>query len=497
MRGVPAWAGAAAVALAASSTTTGSYAGPSGATVVHGSGRARADGADDWQDAPTGTVLASGSTIEASTGEPLEMRLPDGVVVVLQQGASGKWATPSKLSSETNHLVQGYHFVLLDGELDVRTPPGPKGTHALLLSTRAGTLSCWRGQVHVVAHEDTTGAALFDGAVVVGSHGKWFPVYDKAGIVMQKGVDPDKSRPVPDAPKWDTAPHGMHALAVVTSGTPATLGLAWTPVPGAARYDIDVATDPEGTQTLQHGSATDPSFTFVRSAANAATAASEAGGTWARVRAVSTDGIVGDWSAARPLRVLGYALPAGAFVARDGAIVLPAKTALVPSSTDGIEVALEDVVSFAGRVRGVPLYWAKPGGTLILHAPTETPMRIVHVRDAGSGDETQLVLARRELRANVDISPKSARAGDPVDARIVVSDPSGRIDTATENLTVEALFDLDPVAVKWQRSGNLWTARFGTRRTSVPTVVRVVVRDSLGVEIGRGFLELAGPPTSR
>jgi hypothetical protein len=479
------------LALATSLTTAASYAGQPGAAIVHGSGRSRADGATDWRDTATGDVVASGTTIEASTGEPLEMRLPDGVVVLLQPGASGKWATSSRLSSETNHLVPGYHFVLLDGAIELRTPPGPKGAHALLVSTRAGTLSCWRGRVHVVAHEDTTAAALFDGALVVGSNNKWLPVYDTTGIVMRKGADPDKSRPVPDAPQWDTA-RGLHTLALVASGTPATLGLAWTPVPAAASFDVDVASDAEGAQTLQRASTTDPSFALVRTPASAAAAAGGVGDAWARVRAVSADGVVGQWSAPRALRVVGYALPAGAFVARDGVVVLPPKTVLVPSSTDGIEVAYEDVASFAGRVRGVPLYWAKAGVPLTLHLPSETPMRIVHVREAASGDETQLVLARRELRASVDISPKSARPGDPVDVRVLVWDPSGRIDPANENPAVEALFDLDPVAVEWRRSGNLWTARFRTRRTDVPTVVRVVVRDSLGAEIGRGFLELAG-----
>ena len=128
---------------------------------------------------------------------------------------------------------------------------------------------------------------------------------------------------------------------------------------------------------------------------------------------------------------------------------------------------------------------------LILHAPDETSMRVVHLRDSASGDESQLVLARREIRASVELSPRSARPGDPVNARVLVWDPTGRIDPAVENLTVEALFDLDRVAVPWQRSGNVWTARFGTRHTAVPTVVRVVVRDSLGIEIGRGVLELA------
>jgi hypothetical protein len=482
-----------AISLVAPAT----YGAPPGAAVVHGSGRARAEGATDWQDAAIGNVLASGTTIEASTGEPLEMRLPDGVSVVLQPGASGQWAKPSRLSSETNHFVQGYHFVLLDGELDVRTPPGPKGSHALLVSTRAGTLSCWRGNVHVFAHEDETAAALFDGGLTVGSNNKWFPVYDTTGIIMRKGADPDKSRSLPSAPRWDPTARGSNTLAVIPSGTPATLGLAWTAVPGAASYRVEVAGDAEGTVPLQQASTADTTFSLVRTPATAAAAASGATGAWARVRAVSPDGVVGDWSTPRALRVVGYALPTGGFVARDGAVVLPPKTVLVPSGTDGIEVAYEDVASFASRVRGVPLYWAKPAAALMLHVPDEAAMRIVHLRDSTSGDETQLVLARRELRASVDLSPRSARPGDPLDARVFVWDPSGRIDPAVENLTVEALFDLDRVAVPWQRSGNVWTARFGTRHTDAPSVVRVVVRDGLGIEIGRGFLELAGAMAHR
>ena len=163
------------------------------------------------------------------------------------------------------------------------------------------------------------------------------------------------------------------------------------------------------------------------------------------------------------------------------------------------------VRSAADRVPGVPLYWSRITGPIRL--PDEAPVRVVHLRDASLGPNatasaTQLVLARRELRADINLTPKNPRPGDTIEARVMVWDPSGRVDPTAERITLEAMLDLDPVAVAWQRAGgggggratggNGWTARIQTRRTDRPSVVRVVARDSAGAEIGRGFLEVAG-----
>jgi hypothetical protein len=121
----------------------------------------------------------------------------------------------------------------------------------------------------------------------------------------------------------------------------------------------------------------------------------------------------------------------------------------------------------------------------------DSPMRIVHLRDPVLGGESRLVLARRQLRASVDLMPHNARWPlDPINAKVVVFDPSGRIDGAEEPVTLEALVGLTPIQVGWQRQGGTWTARIDPQPTSGPSVVRVVVRDGRGSEIGRGFLEI-------
>ena len=217
---------------------------------------------------------------------------------------------------------------------------------------------------------------------------------------------------------------------------------------------------------------------------------------WVHVRAVGGQGIVGEWSPARPVRAAQYELPAGAFVAQDGVVVLPDGATVRVNNGDGLDVAYENVTSVA-RSFSVPLYWGKLSGPL--HLAEDMPVRIVHLRDpalAGAG-EARLVLARRQLAANVELSPANARwPSDPIEARIDVRDPSGRIDAAGERVTVEAMLDLTPLDVSWEHHGSSWRGRIAPRLIGGNSVVRVLVKDGQGTEIGRGFVELA-PTTAR
>jgi hypothetical protein len=460
-----------------------------GAAIVRGAGKVKPDGARDWHDTTTGDVLTSGVSVQAADDQPLELSSPDGVTITLEPGAQARWLTAGKLPSETNTWTRGYHLVLREGELEVSMPPGPKGSHAFLVSTKAGTLTDWRGQLHINVHDETTTAAIYEGALVVGSNGMGFPVYDGAGILMRKGHDPDKSRAIPPAPTWDSSANAVPSFAVVQGAAHAPLGIAWAAVQGAATYRVEVATEGTMTRVVHRATTTDAHYTLPD-----ITVPNGSGGTaapprlFAHVRAVGSEGIVGQWSAARALHVVHYPLPDGAFVAKDGAIVLPDGASVTLSDADGIEVAFENVTSLARRT-AVPLYWSKLSGPLRLS--DDAPMRIVHLRDPVLGAETQLVLAKSALRADVQMSPKNARwPADAIDVRVVVADPSGRVDPASVELKLQALLGIVPVSVSWQRSGATWTTHIASNGRTGPSVVRVVAADAKGTEIGRGFLEI-------
>ncbi len=477
-----------ALVLAASSSAGAArvgaaFAGLDGAAIVRGAGRLKVDGTREWRDTSTADILTAGITVQAASDQPLEMTLPDGVTVTLDPGSLARWMPGGKLPSESNHWTHGYHLVLEQGELEVRMPPSPKGAHAFLVSTNAGTLTDWRGQLHVRVAHDTTSAAIYEGALVVGSNGQGFPVYDGAAVIMRRGVNPERSKVIPAPPQWDAKSGGF---TLVGGDEAASVDMAWSPVSGASEYRVEVATDPTMVRVVQRTSTHDPHFTANPPAA--------AGGgparTWVHVRAVSPEGIVGNWSAARPIHSVHYTLPEGSFVARDGAIVLPPGAVVPVSNTEGLQVAYENVTTLSQSF-AVPLYWSSLSGPLRLSETS--PMRIVHVRDAAMGSETRLVLARRQLRADVDLGPAHARwPADPLDARVEVRDPSGRIDVAREPVTVEAMLNLTPLPVSWQHEGASWHGHIAPRLIGDSSVVRIVVKDAQGAEIGRGFLELAG-----
>ncbi|HEY8042098.1 MAG TPA: hypothetical protein VIF15_19980 [Polyangiaceae bacterium] len=409
--------------------------------------------------------------------------LPDGVVVSFEPGCVARWGAIGKLATESHKFTRGFHLELTEGEIEVRVPAGTP-EHAFLVSTKAGTLIEWRGRMHVAAREDWAAAAVYEGAVMVGANGQGFPVGDGAGVLLRKNVDPDRTRAIPAAPRWSRG-GGAPSFAVVPAGAQATVGIAWGPSAGAASYRVDLASDAAMTHVVQRAATGDTSYGIPAPAPGAQAPA------WARVRGVGSDGMVGEWSAPQPLRVVHYQLPDGAFVARDGVVVLPARGVLPLADADGIEVAYESVRPGFVPLPASALYWARLTGPLRL--ADDAPLRIAHLRDPGLGGgaaETRVLLARRQLRADVQLRPLQARARDPIDVRASAWDPSGRIDVASEKITVAAMADIDPIAVPWQRNGNVWTGRIGPRREAGPTVVRVIVSDSLGEEIGRGFVEI-------
>jgi hypothetical protein len=443
---------------------------------------------------PTGDV-------QVPSDHALTTKLPDGVSVSFEPGTVARWAAAGKITSETAKWTHGFHVDVAEGELEVVMPPGQASQasqasqagqggneHAFLVSTKAGTLTAWRGRMHVTVHGDTTSVAAYDGALLVGSSKDSFRVNDAAAVVLHRVGAVDKAHVVPAAPRWSDA-GGPPSFAVLPEGTSAsTLGVAWSPVAGASSYRVQIGTDAAMTQ-IAHGAqlgAADSSF--------AAPAPPPGVQYWAQVRSVGSDGIVSDWSAPRALRVLHYRLPSGAFLARDGAVVLPDGASLPLTDADGVDVAYENVRP--GPPAAAPiLYWARLTGPL--HTSDDVPVRIAHLRDPSLGGEARVLLARRQVHATVDMQPRRARAVDPIEVRAVVLDPSGRVDVAAEPVTLEAMADLDRVTVAWQKAGNVWTGRIGPRRdTGRPSVVRVVVRDGLAQEIGRGFVEIGAVTAS-
>lgn len=425
-------------------------------------------------------------TVRAPDHQPLEMTLPDGVHLTLEPGSVATWMPAGRIATETHVFVHGYHLVLREGEIEVLMPAGEKGQHAFLVSTWAGTLTDWRGKAHVTVHGGRTAAAIYEGALVVGSNGHGFAVYDGAGVIMRKGFDPDKSRSIPSMPVWDA--HDSDTALALSEGNATSASLAWMAVPGAATYRVAVSRDPALSDLVQRADTPENHFAVPDIPAGAT--------YYARVRAVGPEGIAGEWSVPKRLRSVRLQLPEGASAGADGVFVVPAGEAITLAEPSGLQMAFE-IARNTPPPPGpaTPLYWTDAAAAV---EPThDGAIRIVHLRDAISGAETRFSLVRRTLRADIALTPPRAHAGDPIDVRAVVWDPSGRVDPSGVPVRLVATLGLEPVPANWKRSGTTFTSRIFSVSSNEPSVVRVVATDSQGTEIGRGMLELAAGPSLR
>jgi hypothetical protein len=128
----------------------------------------------------------------------------------------------------------------------------------------------------------------------------------------------------------------------------------------------------------------------------------------------------------------------------------------------------------------------------------ETP-HLVRLRFEGDyGRETRLHVEPRALKADITLGPVWARwPDDAIEMSIAISDPSGRFDPQSVQPKIEVLLGIEPLDIEWKHEGTRFTARLAPRMTTRPEVLRVIVRDQAGVQLGRNFLEIESANVER
>ena len=185
----------------------------------------------------------------------------------------------------------------------------------------------------------------------------------------------------------------------------------------------------------------------------------------------------GPWSKRVPLRVVGVALPDGAYVA-SGNIHLGQGQKARFTHTEGL------VLTHSGVRRYLP------GSSLVpLHENART---MVSFRLPGTATLAITEMLPRPVRAEIEIGPKRARwPKDEVKVSVALA-PSG---PGSVPISIEAhprvMIGIDPVELEWHRRGNRMEAVVPPSSDKGPWVVRVEVEDQYGVPLGRDFLEVA------
>jgi hypothetical protein len=200
-------------------------------------------------------------------------------------------------------------------------------------------------------------------------------------------------------------------------------------------------------------------------------------------RAVDSSGIFGQESAASPLRLVGAELPAGSRY-EDGAIMLGQHTRAKLIGAAGLEASYNASQHFVSAPDSVGL--SRGESTLL------------RLREPGTLEEVHVGLEPRNLRADVQISPKHPRwPQDMLEVTVQLFDTRGRPVPESTPVKPQVLVDVQPLEVAWLRSGNTLHAFIPAQSSQGPWVVRVEIADEFGDPAGRDFMEIAGPDRER
>jgi hypothetical protein len=199
-------------------------------------------------------------------------------------------------------------------------------------------------------------------------------------------------------------------------------------------------------------------------------------------RSVDRFGVESPTSTPLTLRVIGAELPNGARLSQ-GAIMLGRSGRVKLIGADGLEASYGRASVFIPVPKDVGL--ARGESTLL------------RLREPGAKEELGIKLEPRTVKADVDISPKTARwPGEPLEVKIKLFDHHGRPISEELKNKPQVFVNVKQVEPTWTHSGNVYTAKVPPAAGTGPWVVRVEVTDDFGDQAGRDFIELGSAKTA-
>lgn len=425
-----------------------------------------------WYPAAPGRKLPADSELTCAAG--CTVRTSDGNTLTLDPGALVTVNQLYFIVLETGPFASlGRRFELRTGGVRANVVVDKKRPRTLVIGTpNDGMVAVRPGEAHVVVTEDRAGVASWAGGARVKQGKRTLEL--EAGQATTISTDGQLvARSVAPSPEW-AAPVGRldepQPLAVALDSRSGALGLSWRAVPGANGYRFEIASDESFSKVTE-------AVTLRADQRSYVVQSLPEGSYYGRVIALDRDGVGSRPSTLAPLRVITVHMPEGGAVDREAStVVAPQGTSVQLSDHAHLEMAVDD-------------HKFRPA------APSLTvseKSQLVRLRVEGDyGRETRLHVEPRALKADIRIGPTSARwPDDAIEMSIVIQDPSGRFDPESVQPQVEVLLGIERLEVEWKREGSRLTARLAPRMTTRPEVLRVIVRDQGGVQLGRNFLEI-------
>jgi len=313
---------------------------------------ARRAGGAGWRPAARGLGLyrldelatLAGAGAEVTFLDDTRLRLRENVLVVIYGPPAP--SLPQSRKSGAVELVQG----------ELRLSLAALRGEPVRLATPGATVAARSRDMHVaVDAASTSRVSVLDGRAAVRALGKEVQVAEGQGTRVEKGKAPEPPRLLPAAPAWSDA---AHAVRLAVDGQGAEEALAWSEVPGAAGYRLELARDPGFVDLVRDERR--PAGQERRVAVSL-----PPGSTFAQVRAVDASGLVGRASAVRRLDVVRIRVERGE-VGPDG-IGGQGEVRLAVETGPELEATLD------GKPAPAALSVKEPGRHLLRVAPRGSP----------------------------------------------------------------------------------------------------------------------------
>ena len=368
-------------------------------------------------------------------------------------------------------LSSAHQVELREGSV-VAHSTNDKGIPLVVSTSPAQHVALRNAEAQVTYHGGRTAVGVHAGLARVGSNRNWLTVTKGQSSVLLNVGRPTSPQPLIAPPVWSSGENCPPAVAVTEPPTWAAAGGCWAPIEGA-HYEVEVARDANFHDLLTAPERIDkPQWSSPLSV----------GRYFSRVRAIDSDGLVGDPSSPRQLAIIPLVLPPGASANLiDRTIIVPEGREVQFGDPKGLELAVDK----SG--------FSKAPATLRMNSDPEHQLRF-RLKDDPSSTSTVLFV-RRALKADVQITPRLAHwPSDPIQISVTLTDPSGHSDPSKVQAQLKVMVGMHEVPVKWAHQGATWSTRLEPQRHVAPTVIRVIAEDEFGTPLGRNFLEVDNEP---
>lgn len=390
--------------------------------------------------------------------------IPGGASLRLEPGASVRvFSRAQRLRMPSGYATHTWSVAVRRGRVSAEVTK-PRQSAVLLVASTKFSLVVAEGTGSLFVSTEETAAVNHRGRSHAIVDGRWSPL-SEAAILSVDAKGTVKSEHTPSAPEVDA---GQRLW--VSTGAPINMeGIRWTPVVGAEKYEV----------ALYQSGDDEPLLEQVTNKPELEVPFRPLGGGdfELAVRAVDRRGVLGAWSKRVALRVVGVALPEGAYVS-SGSIHLGQGQKARFTHTEGL------VLTHSGVRRYLPASSLVP-----LHQNSRT---MVSFRLPGTANLAITEMLPRPVRAEIEIGPKRARWPEDEVTVSVALTPTG---PGAVPISIEprprVMIGIDPVDLEWHKKGNRLEAVVPPSSEKGPWVVRVEVEDQYGVPLGRDFLEIA------